>query len=521
MKSHSKQDQLTEHESRKHSDYLFESNKGIKEEKLLDKLIKQEAELQKLQKERKKLQKEKDLLERNYKTITKSRLWRYSLPFRRSVSLVKRTWNSLQSRLLGSKYKAVKKENQKLQADKRKLERELFVSQQKLKTAQKELKSQAEREKDLLLKVEGLHRDKLIEIVKTASENGEMIKCLDKLLENRAIHDEKYRMALRQAAKLYSNKDEDSKYAVYHKVLKGLKIEEVPEFIIRSAESVDTISLDHISSFKASLSMRARQRQLVDFMPERILDHKVDAYSFVDSLGVRRPWVSNERFPFSEIPQKGGVVIKPLEGAGSRGVYLIHEPNRIQDVKRSQILHSWNELEAYVKADLASGWVEKDEWIIEELVLESEGERLPARDLKFYCFYGKVALILEILRFPEVKYCWWTADGQQVVTGKYEDESFEGLGATKEQIKLVEKLSAEIPAPFMRIDFLKNGENIVFGEFTPKPGHYDHFNDSTDRLLGEYYLEAEGRLMKDVLWGKSFAHFHQFLFPIQDEERKS
>ncbi|WP_216829902.1 ATP-grasp fold amidoligase family protein [Alkalihalobacterium elongatum] len=481
------------------------------EDRLLDKLIKQEAELQKLQKEKRQLQKQKDLVEKNYKTITKSPYYKYSWPLRKSINVIKGTWHSVQTAIYGSKYKLTTEENQKLKAKTKKLQKELFVAKEKLKKSKDILEQQQKRETELLLKLEEIDREALLEKVKAANEKGEIIEFLDSMVENRSIHDAKYCESLKQAAKLFINKDDDLKRLVYEKVLTGLKIEEIPEFIIRSAETADSLSLHEVASFRASLSMRARQRQLDRFVPEWMLDNKVDAYSFIDQLGVRRPWVSIETYTFKEIPPKEKIVIKPFDGAGSRGVYLVHSPTHIQDVKRSEIIQSWDELQAYLKADLASGWVEKDEWITEELVLESETEKTAARDLKFYCFYGKVALILEIIRFPEVKYCWWTAAGEQVATGKYEDDRFEGNGVTEAQIQIAEKISAEIPAPFMRIDFLKSGDELVFGEFTPKPGHYDHFDNNTDRLLGEYFLEAEGRLVKDLLLENKFTHFISFL----------
>jgi hypothetical protein len=47
----------------------------------------------------------------------------------------------------------------------------------------------------------------------------------------------------------------------------------------------------------------------------------------------------------------------------------------------------------------------------------------------------------------------------------------------------------------------------VFGEFAPKPGNYDEFDDETDQWLGDYYLQAEGRLTNDLINGKEFRHY--------------
>lgn len=62
----------------------------------------------------------------------------------------------------------------------------------------------------------------------------------------------------------------------------------------------------------------------------------------------------------------------------------------------------------------------------------------------------------------------------------------------------------------MRIDFLKSKNGMVFGEFTPRPGGYEQFNDEIDRWLGEYFLKAEGRLVIDLLNGKNFDYYKRF-----------
>jgi len=109
--------------------------------------------------------------------------------------------------------------------------------------------------------------------------------------------------------------------------------------------------------------------------------------------------------------------------------------------------------------------VTEDKWIVQELIYEDAERTQPARDLKFYCFYGEVALILEICRFPEKQFCWWNAKLEQIKTGLYEDKRFTGAGVTPEQIKLAASMSAKIPTPFIRIDFLKGGQELVFCEF--------------------------------------------------------
>ncbi|PIB49322.1 teichuronopeptide biosynthesis, partial [Pseudomonas sp. 2588-5] len=98
---------------------------------------------------------------------------------------------------------------------------------------------------------------------------------------------------------------------------------------------------------------------------------------------------------------------------------------------------------------------------------------------------------------------------------------FEGEGFTKGELELVEKLSAELPVPFMRIDFLKTSKELVFGEFTPKPGNYDEFNQKTDQSLGEMYLEAEYKLIDDLINGKKFSCFKEIYRKVAIQKNDS
>src|SRR5690625_969145 len=168
--------------------------------------------------------------------------------------------------------------------------------------------------------------------------------------------------------------------------------------------------------------IRSLNKKLIALLYEYILKNKRDAYKFVDQLGIRKPEVAAEEYRVIDIPKQERVVIKPSDGAGSRGVYLVYNVNEIIDIKRSKQLDGWADLLASMKADLASGWVEEDRWLVEELILEDQDKKTPASDIKFYSFYGKIGLILEITRYPERSHCWWTADGERIRTGKYEDD---------------------------------------------------------------------------------------------------
>lgn len=355
--------------------------------------------------------------------------------------------------------------------------------------------------------------------------DGSLVSFLDKTVLDKQKHEANYNETLTYAARLFMNEEAEQKNLIYSKVVGGLKTEDIPEFMIRAGLTEEnSMSLKNVASFRASLSMRMRQKQLINLLPEFTLENKMDAYHFIDQFNIRRPEVTEGYFSMEQLPKKPGTVIKPTDGAGSRGVYIIHHTGDIINVRESKKLGSLIELEENMQKDLMKGWVSEDQWMAEELILEDKEQRLPASDLKFYCFYGNVGLILEIVRYPERKHTWWTATGERIRTGKYEEALFKGRGVSESELAQVAELSLHIPAPFIRIDFLRSEDALVFGEFTAKPGNYDDFDTETDEWLGNYYIEAEGRLVNDLLNGKQFEQYQDFMqqfgYSLEDQTER-
>jgi hypothetical protein len=54
----------------------------------------------------------------------------------------------------------------------------------------------------------------------------------------------------------------------------------------------------------------------------------------------------------------------------------------------------------------------------------------------------------------------------------------------------------------MCIDMLLGKDDLVFGEFTPRPGQFHRFNAEWDRRMGVAWQRAEGRLREDLVEGK-------------------
>jgi hypothetical protein len=270
--------------------------------------------------------------------------------------------------------------------------------------------------------------------------------------------------------------------------------------------------IDALASMRVMLIMRERKKQLAQItMPEKLLNDKLHAYKFVDLLGVRRPRVISGRCRHDELPPElNNVVIKPVNGRSSRGVYTVFNENVIKHVKTAEVFSGRDALIEHLKSDIQSGAAKEDRWIVEEMIVEDGNPLVAARDLKFYCFYGRVSHVMEVIREPVARYCFWDTQCKLKDVGGFVEELFVGRGFKPNMLRLAERISSEIPAPFMRIDFHSTGSEMVFCEFTPTSGAIWEYEKDLDQLLGDYYLEAEARLQMDLLSGKRFEAYNVF-----------
>lgn len=196
-----------------------------------------------------------------------------------------------------------------------------------------------------------------------------------------------------------------------------------------------------------------------------------------------------------------GTVIKRLWGSGAPSVYLYLRDGQIIKMKLLQRIGSLEKLVTDMSSYVRS--VADDLWRVEDPISGRSGEL--AHDLRIYCFYGVIGLVLEVRRLPELAYCWWTRAGTVMAVGKYEKQAFPGQGPTPEDIATASQISLSIPAPFVRINFMAGGDKLYFGEFTPRPGKFHQFNGRTDREHGDLLIEAEARLERDFMNGKTFS----------------
>lgn len=238
----------------------------------------------------------------------------------------------------------------------------------------------------------------------------------------------------------------------------------------------------HVKSKEVGLKFAAR---------ENVPILSSDLYPDVDSV--------LQKLTVSTAPQ----VVKPLAGWSSLGVFIVFSRDDVFDLGRYQKVNSLEIFQSRLRE------VDTPGWIVEPYCASVNDPRCPAHDLKFYSFYGEIGLVLEVRRHPDIRFCWWSADGKNIGKAKHNQVLFQGDGFAVEEMEWAKRLSAEIPAPFMRIDFLKSGQGAFFGEFTPRPGEFDRFYYEIDASLGKLYLEAEARLLKDLLEGKSFKGFRE------------
>lgn len=287
-------------------------------------------------------------------------------------------------------------------------------------------------------------------------------------------------------------------------LLSRVRPHQVSHNVLRRIER-SRLSVRKSISFTAQMHQMSEARHLGVLRPSWKLDVKNNAYHFVDLLGVRRPKSDKETYKWADTPKSFPSVIKATRATGSRGCYLLYGPDHIVHARDSQVFSDIGAMEAHAQELMGSQRNPlPDRWMVEELVLEDSAKGLPARDLKFYVFYGEVALIQESRRDSGLKVAFWNPDGSKTVTGRYEDVPLDGLGFTRSDVETVSEVSRAIPYPFMRIDMLKGENELVLGEFTPRAGSFDQFNDEWDRRLGEAWVRAESRLLEDLLRGKQF-----------------
>lgn len=243
-------------------------------------------------------------------------------------------------------------------------------------------------------------------------------------------------------------------------------------------------------------------------LPEWRIDNKHAGKRFAQELGLRVPKTLQADVSFDRIVPTEGILLKPENGCSGAGVFIVRSLEDITELKTGRLFLSWAELKTRIAQMLSGHDVLADSWMVEEFVGDGEGN-VPV-DVKFNTFYGQVGWMAEIRKHPNVKYHMMDGAGNTIKSELYQaDELFIGKGVGEPEIALAKQISLEIPAPFMRIDFLRGEQGLVLNEFTPRPGVMGYFHEKRDSLYGRMYHEADSRLLNDLLSGKRFEAFHK------------
>ena len=342
---------------------------------------------------------------------------------------------------------------------------------------------------------------------------------LDKLLseeENRKQEKRKLAKELFKSIKTFEG-DSEARKRIYRKYQLFINASDITDNTLRGILSKGW-RMDKIPSFRELITLDTCRRKASKTYSAWPLNNKPNAVKFVDMLKVERPKVYQESTTLDKLEIKEyPSIIKPLYASTSQGVVIALSTTKFKIVRNGAILESIDEVKQRLQRALDKKAVGKDVWQLEELIADvNDTEVRPARDLKFYCFYGEVGQVLEVERARTAQYRTRYPDGSFAEGAEFKENlDFPVTDFTKEDVELAKRISREIPAPFVRIDFLKTDDRMLFCEFTPRPGQYGFYKTEFDAYMGHMYLAAEARLQKDLFEGKTFSMYKEYLDKIK------
>lgn len=235
---------------------------------------------------------------------------------------------------------------------------------------------------------------------------------------------------------------------------------------------------------------------------------------FARRVGVPSPRAIAEGLEAAEVTLVPGTIIKPQEGADARGVFYVSSDCLLRSVRTGVVYDSLASASSEYAKALHSR--EPIKWSIEEAVLDGEGRLAP--DLKVYMFYGKPAMFLEIRRgaggVGRDVFAGYDAQGIPMPVSPKRDTEGQ-LGVPADVAPKAIAVSENSPVPFLRVDFLAGASECQLGEITPHPGgiYAGGLFEDLDRRLGECFLDAEARLLIDLLNGKRFSDYFDVYDP--------
>ena len=312
---------------------------------------------------------------------------------------------------------------------------------------------------------------------------------------------------------------------IYRAALDGVPARDLARPDVTDIARIQKAPLTQVDSFWYSLLARRRKKQL-GLMPEKYIGVTKDRdWEFVTSLGVAVPRVLFTG-RFGDIPAhlRSSTVIKPLAAADSKGVFLAWPDGTLFSVFSSELLSGWEAMAPMLATQVGVSDPHDVDVQVQELVFE--GPDRPARDFKFYTFYGEIGMFSEVSRYPTKQFAYFNPDLTVADCGREHEPRFrdpadtiaDKCGLTASEVELVKRISLEIPAPFMRIDMLRGESELVFCEFSSSPGASDTLSPEYDRILGRFYHQAEVRLQNDLLRGKRFEPWRAYWQSVAPEQ---
>ncbi len=248
---------------------------------------------------------------------------------------------------------------------------------------------------------------------------------------------------------------------------------------------------------------RAMAREVLGIRdPIMVINDKLLGYGFADRNGIDRPHLygvyrSIAEVDWGRLPNE--FVLKSRFGSSNRGVKALRRRSAAEfdDLLRGR---TWRIDEILAdQARLEEEGNASRSMFAEELVWKVGNGQTIADDWKFYCFMGRVGLSMQrdLRGSPDPaqwRFSFRDRSWRDLGPVKFADRHGPELTLPTDPMGLVavaERLSRLVGRPFVRIDLFESARGPLLGEFTPAPGPPEVFDPTIDRMLGEFWEQAE------------------------------
>lgn len=335
---------------------------------------------------------------------------------------------------------------------------------------------------------------------------------IDNIAEAIENHEQSLRQIWRLIGKARNSKtlSEGEKEERLRKLYSALSVKDVRENFV-----VDGSRYDIGVSFRSSMTnmMRTKKRlRAIGYNIASGSNNKTLDRAFGERMGVPTPKELARDVATADVIVQPGTIIKPMRGAGSRGVFYVRPDGALLSVKSQAVYGGLHDAESEYTTLIKPG--RPMTWMVEEAVVGPDGGL--ARDMKAFMFYGEAVIYREIVRGAQGAgpagnlFANYDSEGRPIHF-RPRDNELEGRGVPEVVRKYVETLSLAVPTPFLRIDMLVGAHDCYLGEITPHPGgtYAGDLYDDVDKLMGAKFHEAEARLFVDMFEGKRFSDYFE------------